>query len=61
MVIRASAIPNLSFKTLASGAKQLVVHEALETIKLIVGINNNLIGKLLMYDGMNHKTEVIEL
>ena len=35
--------------------------QALEVIKLIVGINNNLIGKLLMYDGMNHKTEVIEL
>ena len=35
--------------------------QALEAIKLIVGINNNLIGKLLMYDGMNHKTEVIEL
>ena len=35
--------------------------QALEAIKLIVGINNNLIGKLLMYDAMNHKTEVIEL
>ena len=35
--------------------------QALEVIKLIVGINNNLVGKLLMYDGMNHKTEVIEL
>ena len=35
--------------------------QALEAIKLIVGINNNLIGKLLMYDGMNHKMEVIEL
>jgi adenylyltransferase/sulfurtransferase len=35
--------------------------QALEAIKLIVGINNNLIGKLLMYDGMKHKTEVIEL
>jgi adenylyltransferase/sulfurtransferase len=35
--------------------------QALEAIKLILGINNNLIGRLLMYDGMNHKTEVIEL
>jgi len=35
--------------------------QALEAIKLIVGINKNLIGKLLMYDGMSHRTEVIEL
>jgi molybdopterin/thiamine biosynthesis adenylyltransferase len=35
--------------------------QALEAIKLIVGINKNLIGKLLMYDGMNHTMEVIEL
>lgn len=31
VVMRPSQIPNLSFITLASGAKQLVVHEALET------------------------------
>ena len=35
--------------------------QALEAIKLIVGINKNLIGKLLMYDGMSNRTEVIEL
>ena len=31
MVIRPSTIPNLSWIALASGAKQLVVHEAFET------------------------------
>lgn len=31
MVIRASSIPNLSLRTFARGARQLVVHEALET------------------------------
>lgn len=31
VVIRPSTIPKLSFTTLASGAKQLVVHEAFET------------------------------
>ena len=31
VVIKASMMPNLSFSTLASGAKQLVVQEALET------------------------------
>ena len=35
--------------------------QALEAVKLIVGINKNLIGKLLIYDGMNHQTQVIQL
>ncbi len=35
--------------------------QALETIKLIVGIKPNLAGKLLMYDGMNHSTQTIIL
>ncbi len=35
--------------------------QALETIKLIVGITPNLAGKLLMYDGMNHSTQTIML
>lgn len=35
--------------------------QALETIKLIVGIKPNLAGKLLMYDGMNHSTQTIML
>jgi adenylyltransferase/sulfurtransferase len=35
--------------------------QALETIKLIVGIKQNLAGKLLMYDGMNHSTQTIIL
>src|SRR6201996_9255538 len=32
VLIRPSSIPNLSFSTLAIGAKQLVVHEALDTM-----------------------------
>jgi len=32
VVIRPSTIPKLSFNTLAKGAKQFVVHEALDTI-----------------------------
>ena len=35
--------------------------QALETVKLIVGIKPNLAGKLLVYDGMNHSTQTIEL
>ena len=35
--------------------------QALETLKLIVGIEPNLIGKLLIYDGMNHSTQTINL
>ena len=35
--------------------------QALETVKLIMGIKPNLIGKLLMYDGINHTTQTIEL
>lgn len=32
MVIKASTMVNLSFRTLARGAKQLVVHEALPVV-----------------------------
>jgi hypothetical protein len=32
VLIKPSSIPNLSFNTLAIGGKQLVVHEAFETI-----------------------------
>ena len=35
--------------------------QALEAVKLIVGITPNLVGKLLVYDGMNHITQIIEL
>ncbi len=35
--------------------------QALEAVKLIIGIEPNLIGKLLIYDGMNHSTQIIEL
>jgi adenylyltransferase/sulfurtransferase len=35
--------------------------QALEAVKLIVGIESNLIGKLLIYDGMNHSTQIIQL
>lgn len=35
--------------------------QALEAVKIIVGIEPNLVGKLLMYDGMNHKTQIIEI
>ncbi len=35
--------------------------QALEAVKIILGIRPNLIGKLMIYDGMNHKTETIEL
>jgi adenylyltransferase/sulfurtransferase len=35
--------------------------QALEAVKLIVGIEPNLIGKLLIYDGMNHSTEIIKI
>ncbi len=35
--------------------------QALEAIKLIVNLEPNLIGKLLIYDSLQHKTEVIEL
>merc|ERR1712224_927503 len=36
VVIRPSAMPNLSCTTFASGAKQLVVHDALETTVSVV-------------------------
>ena len=35
--------------------------QALETLKLIVSIEPNLVGKLLIYDSMNHPTQTIEL
>ena len=35
--------------------------QALEAVKLIVGIKSNLVGKLLIYDGKNHKIEIIQL
>ena len=35
--------------------------QALETLKLIVGIEPILIGKILIYDGMNHTAKTIRL
>ena len=35
--------------------------QALEAVKLIVGIEPNLAGKLLVYDGLNHTIQTIEL
>ena len=35
--------------------------QALEALKLIVSIEPNLVGKLLIYDSMNHSTQTIEL
>jgi len=35
--------------------------QALEVIKLIINLKPNLIGRLLIYDGLQHTTEVIEL
>ena len=35
--------------------------QTLEAVKLILGIEPNLVGKLLIYDGKNHKTEIIQL
>ena len=35
--------------------------QALETVKLIIGIKPNLIGKLLIYDGINHTIQTIKL
>ena len=35
--------------------------QALEAVKLIVGITPNLVGKLLVYDGLSHITQTIEL
>jgi len=35
--------------------------QALEAIKLILNLEPNLIGRLLIYDGLQHTTEVIEL
>ena len=35
--------------------------QALEVVKLIVGAKPNLIGKLLIYDGMNHSMQTIVL
>ena len=35
--------------------------QALEAVKLIVGITPNLVGKLLVYDGLSHITQTIKL
>ena len=35
--------------------------QALEALKIIIGISPNLIGKLMIYDGMNHTTQTIRL
>ena len=35
--------------------------QALEAVKLIIGITPNLVGKLLVYDGMSHITQTIKL
>jgi len=35
--------------------------QALEAVKIIVGIKPDLVGKLLIYDGMSHTTETIKL
>ncbi|HDY75970.1 MAG TPA: HesA/MoeB/ThiF family protein [Candidatus Marinimicrobia bacterium] len=35
--------------------------QALEAVKLITGIEPNLVGKLLIYDGMSHSTHTIQL
>ena len=35
--------------------------QALEAVKLIVGAKPNLVGKLLIYNGMNHSTQTIVL
>jgi len=35
--------------------------QALEAVKLIVGIEPNLIGTLLIYDGLSHSTQLIKL
>ena len=35
--------------------------QALEAVKLIVGIEPNLVGKLLIYDGLNHSTNIITI
>lgn len=35
--------------------------QAMEAIKILVGIKDNLSGKLLIYDSINHETNIIEL
>ena len=35
--------------------------QALETLKLIIGIDPTLVGKILIYDAMNHKMRTIQL
>jgi adenylyltransferase/sulfurtransferase len=35
--------------------------QALEAVKLIVRIEPNLVGKLLIYDGLNHSTNIIRI
>ena len=35
--------------------------QALETVKIILGVKPNLSGKLLLYDGLSHETNIIDL
>jgi adenylyltransferase/sulfurtransferase len=35
--------------------------QALEAVKLIMGIEPNLVGRLLIYDGKSHQMEIIEI
>ena len=35
--------------------------QALEALKLIIGIDPTLVGKILIYDAMNHKMRTIQL
>ena len=35
--------------------------QALETLKLIIGVEPTLVGKILIYDGMNHTMRTIKL
>jgi len=35
--------------------------QALEAVKLITGIQPNLSGKLLLYNGLTHRTETIKI
>jgi molybdopterin/thiamine biosynthesis adenylyltransferase len=35
--------------------------QALETVKIILGVEPNLSGKLLLYDGLSHETNIIDL
>jgi adenylyltransferase/sulfurtransferase len=35
--------------------------QALEAVKIIIGIKPNLSGKLLLYDGITHETNTIDV